>query len=194
MELKELESDGRKRALPIPHSTFTIEVDSAIVAIGEEPDFSFLFSDLTTEKEKIKTDLFGRTSKRKIFAGGDVTFDKGTVPSAIRSGRIASQAIHDYLNSRQGTNPIRLDPVKFHQMNPDYFELQDPQAPRRLALSDSIKGFDEIYLGYDDKMATEEARRCFGCASLPVFESEDCRGCGNCEQRFPAPPISSRTI
>jgi len=185
MELTELESDGRKRAIPIPNSTFTLEADSIIVAIGLEPDFSCLFSDLTTEKEKIKTDLFGRTNKGKIFAGGDVTSEKGTVPRAIRSGRLASQAIDDYLTSRKSVDLIRLEPVKFDQMNPDYFEFQEPPTPRRLALADSVKGFDEIYSGYDDKMAMGEAGRCFGCASLPAFKLDDCRGCGNCEQRCP---------
>jgi NADPH-dependent glutamate synthase beta subunit-like oxidoreductase/NAD-dependent dihydropyrimidine dehydrogenase PreA subunit/bacterioferritin-associated ferredoxin len=193
-ELKEIEPDGRKRAIPIPNSTFTFETDSVIVAIGQEPDFSYLFSDLTTEKEKIKTDLFGRTDKGKIFAGGDVTFEKGTVPSAIRSGRIAAEAIDDYLNSRKSVESIRLESVKFDQMNPDYFEIQDQRAPRRLTLADSVKGFDEIFLGYDDKMAMGEASKCFGCASLPAFVPDDCRGCGNCEQRCPTLAIKMKPL
>ena len=194
MELKEVESDGRKRAIPIPNSTFTIDVDSVIVAIGQEPDFSYLFSDLTTEKEKIKTDFFGRTNKGKIFAGGDVTFEKGTVPSAITSGRIASEAIDDYLNSRKSAELMRSEPVKFDQMNTDYFEVQDRPNPQRLTLADSVKGFDEIYLGYDDKMAMSEAGRCLGCASLPAYEPDDCRGCGNCEQRCPALAIKMKPL
>jgi ferredoxin len=194
MELKEVESDGRKRAIPIPNSTFTFDADSVIVAIGQEPDFSYLFSDLTTEKEKIKTDLFGRTNKGKIFAGGDVTSEKGTVPSAIRSGRIASEAIDDYLNSKKPLELMRLEPVRFDQMNPDYFEVQDRPDPQRLSLADSVKGFDEIYLGYDVKMALNEAGRCFGCASLPAYEPDDCRGCGNCEQRCPALAIKMKPL
>jgi len=195
MELKDLEADGRKRAVPVPDSAFAIEMDSVIVAIGEEPDLSSLYPDLMTEGQKVKTDLFCRTNKEKIFAGGDLTSEMGTVPSAIRSGRIASEAIDHSLNSRKMVEPSALETVRFAQMNLDYLERQERFAPRRLSLERAIKGFEEIYSGYENETkAKGEAERCMGCGSLPLFRPDDCRGCGNCEQRCPSLAITMKPL
>ena len=40
-----------------------------------------------------------RTSKAKIFAGGDIAGCKGTVAWAARSGRDAANAIDEYLKN-----------------------------------------------------------------------------------------------
>jgi NADPH-dependent glutamate synthase beta subunit-like oxidoreductase/bacterioferritin-associated ferredoxin len=194
MELVGKETDGRKTAVPIPNSNFSLDMDSVIVAIGDTPDFSYLFSDVLTENQKIKVDFFFRTNKDKIFAGGDITSDMGTVPSAIQSGRMASDAIENFLNSKQNVKSPGLEIVKWSQMNPDYFESREPQTPGRLSFQESIKGFGEIHLGYGVDQARVEAKRCLGCASLPLFQTEDCRGCGNCEQRCPTTAIRMKPL
>ena len=206
MELKEAEADGRRRAVPVPGSEFRIEVDSVIVAIGEEPDLSYLYADMIDGvaakqpikqaiKQTIKTDQFCRTGREKIFAGGDLTSDTGTVPEAIRSGRLAAEAINHYLDSSIIADSPKLEIVKSEQMNGDYLERLERVVPRRLSGERALRGFEEIYSGYDDvPKAAGEAERCMGCASLPLFTPDDCRGCGNCEQRCPSFAITMKPL
>jgi hypothetical protein len=59
-------------------------------------------------------------------------------------------------------------------MNPDYFEVQDRPNPQRLTLADSVKGFDEIYLGYDDRVAMKKP--VMPQMRLLPPEPDDCRG------------------
>jgi NADPH-dependent glutamate synthase beta subunit-like oxidoreductase/ferredoxin len=194
MELKEAGADGRRRPVPIPGEPFTLETDSVIVAIGEEPDLSYLPAEFGGGNHLLKTDSLGRTHKGKIFAGGDLTCEVGTVPSAIRSGRLASLAIEAYLNSQETFKPPKLEVVTWEQMNPDYFEIQDRPNTPRLPLERATQGFEEIYSGINPEMAAGESQRCMGCASLPLFTKEDCRGCGNCEQRCPARAIQMKPL
>ena len=179
------DATGRRSGVPVLGSEFSIEADAAIVAVGQEADLSYLYSDRTTEAQKVETDLFCRTSQERIFAGGDVTSGMGTVPSAIRSGRMAAESIDHFLESKEMEEALAQEVVGSEQMNPDYFETCNVHPQPRLPLNEAVKGFGEIYLGYDGKTARAEAERCLGCASLPLYRPEDCRGCGNCEQRCP---------
>ncbi|MCG6534219.1 MAG: FAD-dependent oxidoreductase [Syntrophales bacterium LBB04] len=194
VELKDSDADGRRRPVPVPGSEFTIEVDSVITASGEEPDLSFLYADLT-DAGRIETDRFCRTNREKIFAGGDLTSATGTVPGAIRSGRLAAEAISDYLSSGAIADSPTLEVVKFEQMNGDYLQWRERLTPQRLSPEKALKGFEEICSGYDElTKAADEAGRCMGCASLPLFLPDDCRGCGNCEQRCPSFAITMKPL
>ncbi len=194
MDLGELERDGRRRPIPIPESAFLLAADAIIIATGETADLSWLTNDVGMEKNKIKIDLFCRTNQKKIFAGGDASSDTATVPTAIRLGRIASQGIDAYLNGQEMTAAAKLEKVEFAQMNSDYLDPQRQIPLPRLPLDARIRGFQEIRGGYDEAMAREEAGRCLGCASLPLYRPEDCRGCSTCEQRCPAAAISMKAI
>ena len=52
-------------------------------------------------KGKIQIDKYGKTSSKKVFAGGDVAGVKGTIAWAARSGRNSAYAIIDYLKNRE---------------------------------------------------------------------------------------------
>ncbi len=194
MELQEPDGDGRRKAVPVPGRNFTFAADSGIVAIGEEPDLSYLPSDFPIENEKIKAGPFGETNRNKIFVGGDLTSATGSVPAAIRTGRMASQAIDAYLNAGKPSQSPNLEVVRLEQMNVDFFDPQEKNFPARLPFETAVQGFGEIYSGFNDETAREEGKRCFGCASLPIFNSDDCRGCGNCEQRCPTLAIQMKPL
>lgn len=101
MELGEPDESGRRRPIPIPGSEFTLEVDMVIVAIGTgaNPLIPSTTPDLKTNKWGyiIADPETGATSKKGVYAGGDIVTGSATVILAMGAGRKAAQAIHKYL-------------------------------------------------------------------------------------------------
>ena len=103
MELGEPDSDGRRRPIPIPNSEFEIPTDLVIMAIGNgsNPLISRTTPDLQCNKwgNIIVTGQGGRTSKRGVFAGGDIVTGGATVILAMGAGRAAARSIDEYLKT-----------------------------------------------------------------------------------------------
>lgn len=97
-ELIQKEGETRKVPVNIDGSNYIIDVDYVIMALGAMPE-SFT-NDLGLNLDKwgyIIIDEKNRTSKSKIFAGGDIAGSKSTVAWAARSGRDAANSIIEYL-------------------------------------------------------------------------------------------------
>ena len=80
-------------------SNFYLDMDYVVMALGSNTDKQLLkHLDIeTTNRGTIKIDENYKTSKEKVFAGGDLAGAKGTVAWAARAGRDAAEAIKDYL-------------------------------------------------------------------------------------------------
>ena len=105
MELGEPDDSGRRRPVPIPDSEFTIDTDLVIVAIGAGAN------PLLTQKTKgmelnkwgyIVSSDAGRTSRERVWAGGDIVTGSATVIEAMGAGRIAAKDIDAYLQEGAG--------------------------------------------------------------------------------------------
>jgi glutamate synthase (NADPH/NADH) small chain len=100
MELGEPDSSGRRRPVPIPGSEFIRETDMVIVAVGTHanPLISATTPGMETNKwGYIVVDETGRTSRERVWAGGDIVTGSATVIQAMGAGRKASIAMHDYM-------------------------------------------------------------------------------------------------
>lgn len=99
-ELGEPDESGRRRPVPIAGSERLLEVDSVIVAIGNDsnPLLKQTTSELATNKwGNIITDENCKTSMDRVYAGGDIVLGSATVILAMGQGRIAAQAINRLL-------------------------------------------------------------------------------------------------
>ncbi|HNU74427.1 MAG TPA: FAD-dependent oxidoreductase, partial [Deltaproteobacteria bacterium] len=86
MRLGETDASGRPKPVPVSSSEFSLDLDSLIVAVGQEVDSTGM--DVLTDKTGwIGTDGSGATSQVGIFAGGDAAAGPGTVSGAIGQGR-----------------------------------------------------------------------------------------------------------
>lgn len=98
-ELVQKEGESRLSPVNIKGSNYHIPCDSVIMAIGSKVEEKVV-SKLGLERNlrgKVKIDQDGRTSREKVFAGGDLTNTPSTVAFAGRSGRDAAYAILEYL-------------------------------------------------------------------------------------------------
>jgi len=102
MELGEPDASGRRRPVPIPGDYFDIECDTAIVAIGNaaNPLVPTTTKNLETNKwGNIVADLeSGKTSKKRVWAGGDIVTGAATVILAMGAGRKAALSMLNEFN------------------------------------------------------------------------------------------------
>jgi glutamate synthase (NADPH/NADH) small chain len=101
MELGEPDESGRRKPVPIPGSEFVIELQTLIEAIGQKPNPIIQATTPgleTTKRGTVVTNESQGTSRQGIFAGGDLARGGATVILAMKDGKAAAQAIHDYLN------------------------------------------------------------------------------------------------
>jgi glutamate synthase (NADPH/NADH) small chain len=103
MELGAPDVSGRRSPVPIKGSEFILPVNVAIIGVGTNanPLIQSSTPDLkTTPRNYIVADpQTTRTSKRGVFAGGDIVTGGATVILAMGAGRKAAASIHDYLTT-----------------------------------------------------------------------------------------------
>jgi len=109
MRLGPPDSSGRQSPEPIPDSSFTIEADMVIKALGFDPeDLPQMFGepDLTVSRwGTIKADFYtGMTAMPGVFAAGDIVRGASLVVWAIRDGRDAAAAMHEYIQARMSAD------------------------------------------------------------------------------------------
>lgn len=101
MQLGEPDKSGRRRPVPIEGSNFTIEVDTVIVSVGTmaNPLIAHTTPDLETKWGGyiVVDEETGKTSKPKVYAGGDIATGEATVISAMAGAQKSARAIHEEL-------------------------------------------------------------------------------------------------
>ncbi len=104
MRQGESDSSGKSRPEPVPASEFEFPLDMVIVAVGNgsNPLVQRATPNLDTDaKGRIVVDSNEtlKTSRRAVFAGGDIVTGAATVIRAMGAGRTAALAIDAFLKS-----------------------------------------------------------------------------------------------
>jgi glutamate synthase (NADPH/NADH) small chain len=103
MELGAPDADGRRSPVPIKDSEFVMPANVVIIGVGTtaNPLIQSTTPDLkTTPRNYILADPeTTRTSKRGVFAGGDIVTGGATVILAMGAGRKAAVSVHEYLTT-----------------------------------------------------------------------------------------------
>lgn len=169
MKLGKPDASGRPRPIPIEGSEFTVQADSIIAAISQEPDLSFLPKNHGMEISKWHTFVVDEatlaTSRPGVFAGGDAVTGPNTIIDAIAAGHLAAQSIDRYLKGEPLKQEASRDlPVETEiKIDLKQHKKKKRAAMPKIARSVSIKSFKEVELGFSEATAIEEARRCLRC-------------------------------
>jgi NADPH-dependent glutamate synthase beta subunit-like oxidoreductase len=172
--------------VPIEGSEFSIEIDTLIPAIGQEPDLDDLAPDsgLTLSRWgtiDVDPETF-QTASDGVFAGGDVVTGPSTVVQAMAHGKTASRMIHKHI---QG-HPVKRDyeitrtalDVEITALSEeDILALHKPDMPE-LPPELRVGNFREVQQGLTPAMAVAEAKRCVRCDQ----EAKERRAGGNDER------------
>ncbi len=104
MELGEPDESGRRRPIVKKDSEFTVEVDTAVVALGTTPNplvpTTTTGLDTTKRGTVVAEEETGKTTKSGVWAGGDVVTGASTVISAMGAAKRAAASIDAYLRGR----------------------------------------------------------------------------------------------
>jgi len=103
MELGEPDASGRRRPVPIAGSEYVVPLSVAVIAIGTSanPIVQSTTPGLNTNKRGyiVADETTQRTSRKGVFAGGDIVTGSATVILAMGAGRRAAAGIHEYLTT-----------------------------------------------------------------------------------------------
>jgi glutamate synthase (NADPH/NADH) small chain len=103
MALGEPDASGRPRPIKKPGSEFILEIDTAIPALGTRPNPIIPSTtkglELTKWGTVLTDEVTGRTSKDRVWCGGDMATGAATVISAMGAGRRAATDIDTWLRN-----------------------------------------------------------------------------------------------
>jgi formate dehydrogenase beta subunit len=167
-----------------------IHCDTAILAIGQASDLSFL-----TPADGIKTTRQGTieidpqtlmSTAPGIFAAGDIAFGPRLIISAVADGKKAAEEIDRYLRGpewRPRPKYVQVAVLDHHKMAESYDEYSRLSVP--VIPLDRRTGVSEVETGYTEEQARREASRCLQCWINTIFDGNEAEGtecilCGGC--------------
>lgn len=164
--LGEPDASGRRSPVAVPDSEFIIEADTIIVAVGQkvEQDIRDAGFDIfnkygTIESKDTKTAIEG------VFAGGDAASGPATLVQAIAAGNRAARAIINYLEGKDDSiDPFLLPQTDISKVDIDGYKYTPRAKMPKIDMKRRTTSFDEVELGYDEKTAVGEAKRCVDCS------------------------------
>mgnify|MGYP003346426667 FL=1 len=183
--------DGKRKLIPTGETIF-FECDDVLLAIGQENAFPWIERDIGIEfnqwnQPEVNKVTFQSTLPR-VFFGGDAAWGPENIIWAVAHGHQAAISIDHFCNNKDLedrpsplTNLVRQK-MGIHEWsypndisNSDRFAV--PHAEKELSLTDLNM---EVELGYDEKLAFEEAQRCLNCDIQTVFSESLCIECDAC--------------
>ena len=164
MRLGEPDESGRRRPVPIEGDTFTLPIDSMIIAIGQK------LADIDPEIKKnnwgwIAADEFSlQTNLPDVFTAGDAQTGPRSIVEVVGAGHQAAESIRRYL---LGEDLLKGRELEKGDPEPEFYDPEDwvktSRHPMPQRDPEARIDFDEIYLGYTEEQAVAEAKRCLGC-------------------------------
>ncbi|HPU00827.1 MAG: FAD-dependent oxidoreductase [Firmicutes bacterium] len=164
--------------------------DVIIFAIGQAGDPKPLQGQL--ELDERGRLVFDRktmsTSRPGVFACGEMITGPGTAVQAMRSGRLAAQAILAYLEGREFNSEALEEPAALEKLDAAVAEKITRVGRHPLPMvppAERVKHFQQVEHGYDAATAICEARRCLTCIAGAERIDELCANCLTCVRVCP---------
>ncbi len=170
-ELGDADETGRRRPVAIPGTEHIVDLDTLIVAIGEDSGVDALGPAEsnqieTTDWHTVKADRATmQTSREGVFAAGDVVRGPNTVVEAIADGKRAAKIIERFLRGEPLVQPatLRLPEEYVAPVVDDAGlgapRLETPRAPAEWR----VRNFAEVEVTMSVEEARREALRCLRC-------------------------------
>ncbi|MEA2755959.1 MAG: formate dehydrogenase beta subunit [Aliidongia sp.] len=188
----ERDAQGRRVLVPTGEPETVIECDDVLIAVGQENAFPWIERDIGLAFDRWDMPVVDaktlQSTLPKVFFGGDAAFGPKNIIWAVAHGHDAAISIDKFC---QGEDVARRPPpmvtlisqkMGIHEWSYDNDISNDkrfkvPHKELTIALSD-IRA--EVELGFDPKLAFEEAQRCLNCDVETIFADPLCIECDAC--------------
>jgi NADH-quinone oxidoreductase subunit F len=170
-ELGEADESGRRRPMPIDGTEHVIDLDTLIVAIGEDSGIDAITPAKssrieTTSWNTVRTDpTTMQTNRPGVFAAGDVVRGPNTVVEAIADGKKAAVIIERFLKKEPLHQPMsaRLPQVYVEPIVDETALGSDRSETPRAPAEWRRRNFAEVEVALSQAEAHRESLRCLRC-------------------------------
>ncbi|HJN15745.1 MAG TPA: hydrogenase iron-sulfur subunit, partial [Armatimonadota bacterium] len=164
---------------------------SVIIAIGQRADLGCL------EGSDIEADERGRltysittlgTSKKGVFAAGEVGTGPGAAIEAVREGHRAAIAISHYIDTGEIIELPEPDIAKPEELTAAVAQRVQESGrfdPDMIPAEERVQDFREVETGLTEAEALAESRRCLACLTGAEVNEAACAGCLTCVRICP---------
>ena len=193
---------GKRSLIPTGEDPVIFECDDVLVAIGQDNAFEWIERDIGIEFGEwdmpIVNKITFQSTNAKVFFGGDSAWGPENIIWAAAHGHQAAISIDKFCNEKDlyerpepGTTLVSQK-MGVHEWSFDndisqVKRLLVPHADKSISLKDLKM---EVELGFDEKMALEEANRCLNCDVQTVFSEQLCIECDACVDICPTDCIN----
>lgn len=180
------DDDGRFSPVYDDSLAETLDVDTVILAVGQQADLSFIKPSDSIELTpagfiKVHPDTLA-TSAPGVFSGGDVAFGPRNIIDAVANGKRAALSIDEYLRGSAPKTYYVLDIEKIptrQYSRPEEYETHPRTTPPTIDLNRRT-GISEVETGFDDEQARIQSERCLACHIQTIYDAEKCVLCNRC--------------
>ena len=185
------DGDGRFNPEFDESRTMTLDADSVVLAIGQQPDFSFLADDDGIQLRpggtvKIDPETLATTAPG-VYAGGDAAFGPRIAIEAVANGKRAAQSIDEYLRGSSAPPRLHVEirrvPADTYRM-PAGYEKRTRTSPPTTDV-DRRTGIAEVEHVMSDEQARLQAERCLVCHIDTIYDPQRCVLCNRCADVCP---------
>ncbi len=170
-ELGDADESGRRRPVPKEGTEHVVDLDTLIVAIGEDSGIDAVTPARSSRLEITRWNTVQanpttmQTSREGVFAAGDVVRGPNTVVEAIADGKRAATVIERFLKEETLLQPITPSlPRTYVEPIQDDGALQGARAETPRAPAEwRRRNFAEVEVTLSPAEARREALRCLRC-------------------------------
>ena len=203
--------NSRRQWEPIPSGgeDVLIPCDLVVLAIGQDLSFPFLDQELKIQRRMSEDgtkalpllaidETTFQSTHPKVFFGGDAAFGPKNIIWAVAHGHEAAISIDQFLQAKRledrpakGMNLVSQR-IGLNQWsyNNGFTDTERTPVPHHEFSVCKTQLMMEVELGFDQKLALEEAKRCLNCDVQTVFDAKLCIECDACVDICPTHCLS----
>lgn len=202
-KVKSVYDDKGRRTLKPTGEVILVECDNVLVAIGQDTAFPWIERGIGMDFNKWDQPVLEPTSLQssipKVFFGGDAAFGPENIITAVAHGHQAAISIDLFCDKKDpvadreetGFNLVSQK-MGIHEWSySSHTDHEVRQAVPHIDWEVAVKELaSEVELGFDEKLALQEAHRCLNCDVHTVFTESTCIECSACEDICPTDCIN----
>jgi NADPH-dependent glutamate synthase beta subunit-like oxidoreductase/ferredoxin len=198
----EYDARGRRSLVPTGEPDTHLECDEVLVAIGQENSFSWIERDIGVEFDKWGMPVLDaqtlQSTLPRVFFGGDSALGPKNIITAVAQGHEAAISIDRFC---QGVD-VHVRPQPGYSLTSQKMGIHEWSYNNQVSaelrhrvptqqLSSTLRSINlELELGFDPKLALDEANRCLNCDVETVFTPRVCIECDACVDICPTECIT----